>query len=42
MKAIKTIKYQAPEVEVIEVEIEKGFAVSLDGDGTTIPGQGIG
>ena len=31
--------YEAPQVEIIEVEVEKGFAVS---DGTTIPGQGIG
>lgn len=42
MKAIETIKYQAPEVEVIEVEVEKGFAASPGGDGTTIPGQEIG
>lgn len=42
MKIIETIKYQSPEVEVIEVEVEKGFASSPYGDGTTIPGQGIG
>lgn len=42
MKAIETIKYQVPEVEVIEVEVEKGFAVSPGGDGTTIPRQEIG
>ena len=35
------VKYDAPQVEVIEVEVEKGFAVS-PGDGTTIPDQEIG
>ena len=42
MKAIETIKYQTPEVEAIEVEVEKGFAASPGGDGTTIRGQEIG
>lgn len=32
-------KYDAPQVEVIEVEVEKGFAAS---DGTIIPGESIG
>ena len=27
------IVYETPKVEVIEVEVEKGFAVSPDGDG---------
>ncbi len=25
--------YEAPQVEIIEVEVEKGFAVSVDGGG---------
>ena len=29
-KEIKT-KYEAPQVEIIEVEVEKGFAVSNEG-----------
>lgn len=28
MKKMDFIKYEAPEVEVIEVEVEKGFATS--------------
>ena len=40
MKKIEFVKYDSPQVEVIEVEVEKGFAAT--GDGTTIPGQGIG
>lgn len=34
----KNVKYVAPMVEVIEVEVEKGFANSLP-NGTTQPGQ---
>ena len=29
--------YEAPQVEIIEVEVEKGFANSFDGDGEDIP-----
>jgi len=29
MKVEKEMKYEAPEVEVLEVEVEKGFEVSL-------------
>ena len=29
--------YEAPQVEIIEVEVEKGFASSLGGDGEDIP-----
>ena len=29
--------YVAPEVEVLEVAVEKGFGASLEGDGTGIP-----
>lgn len=29
--------YEAPEVEVIEVEVEQGFAGSGDGTGSTNP-----
>ena len=34
------LKYEAPMVEVIEVEVEKGFATSngIDSTGTGIPG----
>lgn len=39
MKVIEFIKYEAPEVEVIEVEVEKGFAES---DGVITPGDTIG
>ena len=28
-----TVAYEAPQVEVIEVEVEKGFALSDFGDG---------
>ena len=35
------VKYDAPQVEVIEVEVEMGFAVSPGRDGTTIPGDNI-
>ncbi len=28
MKKVEFIKYDAPEVEIIEVEVEKGFAAS--------------
>ena len=27
------LSYEAPEVEIIEVEVEKGFAGSFDGEG---------
>ena len=30
----KVMMYEAPQVEIIEVEVEKGFAVST-GEGTT-------
>ena len=29
--------YEAPKVEIIEVEVEKGFANSFGGDGEDIP-----
>lgn len=29
--------YEAPQVEIIEVEVEKGFATSIGGDGEDIP-----
>ena len=32
MKMEKEMKYEAPEVEVLEVEIELGFAGSNDGE----------
>lgn len=30
MKTEETLAYEAPQVEVIEVEVEKGFAASID------------
>lgn len=33
MKKMETLQYEAPEVEIIEVEVEKGFAASPDTDG---------
>lgn len=32
MKVEKEVKYVAPEVEVLEVEVEQGFAASGDSD----------
>lgn len=31
MKEERVFAYEAPQVEVIEVEVEKGFAVSTEG-----------
>ena len=39
MKKMEFVKYETPQVEVIEVEVEKGFASSGDGDATA-PGMG--
>ena len=39
----KYLNYETPQVEVIEVEVEKGFATSPGGDGyggTETPGTG--
>lgn len=33
MKKMDYVKYETPQVEVIEVEVEKGFAVSGGTDG---------
>ena len=33
----KEMKYEAPEVEMLEVEIEKGFAGSNPSDGENLP-----
>ena len=33
MKKMEYVKYDAPQVEIIEVEVEKGFAGSNDGYG---------
>lgn len=38
---VKEGAYEAPVVEVIEVEVEKGFATSGDGEGN-MPGGGDG
>lgn len=32
------LMYETPQVEIIEVEVEKGFAGSLDGDGSGTSG----
>lgn len=38
MKVEKEMKYEAPEVEVLEVEVEKGFAATGDvEEGTGFP-----
>ncbi len=40
-KEQKLSNYEAPKVEVIEVEVEKGFAVSPGGNGEGMnPGNG--
>lgn len=31
---LEKMNYEVPQVEVIEVEVEKGFAASGDGDGS--------
>lgn len=38
----KVMMYEAPQVEIIEVEVEKGFAVSYGSNSpeNPIPGQG--
>lgn len=43
MKKMGFLKYDAPQVEVIEVEVEKGFAASpsLDGDNINMPGADL-
>jgi hypothetical protein len=33
--------YETPQVEVIEVQVEKGFAVSPGGDGGTTPDMDV-
>ena len=33
MKNNEFLSYEAPEVEIIEVEVEKGFAESFGGEG---------
>ena len=33
MKMEKVMKYEAPEVEILEVEVEAGFEVSIPGTG---------
>lgn len=30
MKTTEILNYEAPQVEIVEVEVEKGFAVSTD------------
>ena len=42
MKKVEFMKYETPEVEIIEVEVEKGFALSPgEGDGGAT-GEGMG
>ena len=40
MKVEKEMKYVAPEVEVLEVVVEKGFAASVPGGDSEIPAPG--
>ena len=35
----KEVKYENPSVEIIEVEVEKGFAISDGGGEGTLPGE---
>lgn len=43
MKKGKMYAYESPQVEIIEVEVEKGFASSGNADGTgTAPDLGWG
>jgi hypothetical protein len=37
MKVEKEMKYEAPEVTVLEVEVELGFAASPGSDGEDLP-----
>ena len=41
MKVEKEMKYEAPEVEILEVEVELGFAASPGGGGD-VPGGSEG
>ena len=41
MKKIEFVKYDAPQVEVIEVEVEKGFAGSDGDDNINMPGGNV-
>ena len=41
MKEKKTKNYEPPHIEVVEVEVEKGFAASNPIDGTTV-NEGMG
>ena len=41
MKKMEFIKYDAPQVEVIEVEVEKGFAASSGDDNINMPGGNV-
>lgn len=40
MNTQEFLNYEAPQVEVIEVEVEKGFAASIDA--SDLPEYGIG
>lgn len=40
MKNNEFVKYEAPLVEVIEVEVENGFATSVGDGDATAPGMG--
>lgn len=40
MKRNQTVDYQAPDVEVLELEVEQGFSASFGGNGK--PGQDSG
>ena len=41
MKKMEFVKYDAPQVEVIEVEVEKGFAASPGDDNINMPGGNV-
>lgn len=39
MKKVELFKYDAPEVEIIEVEVEKGYAASGGTTGGSMDGE---
>ena len=39
---MKDMAYEIPQVEIIEVEVEKGFAASPEGDGKGTGGEFVG
>ncbi|GAB6870199.1 hypothetical protein [Bacteroides rodentium] len=38
MKMEKEMKYEVPEVEILEIEVEKGYEISAGGADEGVPG----